>query len=160
MTFCRVKGEKRFSGYNSGMPGGFSTLIPIRYGDLDSQGHVNNSRNLTFVEHARAEYLIHLGLWDGRDFKDLGVIVADVHVAFRAQILLGQTVRVWAWVSRLGNKSIRFEYRLEDAETGQLLSEAETVMVTYNYHTDQTIRIPDAWREKIAAFEGIPLVSE
>ena len=74
----------------------------------------------------------------------------------------GQTVRVWTWVSRLGNKSIRFEYRLEDAETGQLFSEADTVMVTYDYHADQSIRIPEAWREKIAAFEGIPhdIVSE
>jgi len=142
------------------MPTDFSTLIPIRYGDVDAQGHVNNARNLTFIEHARMEYLLHLGLWDGHDFKDLGLIVADVHIAFRAQILFGQTVRVRTWISRLGNKSIRFEYRLEDADTGQLLSEAETVMVTYDYHTDRSIRVPETWREKIAAFEGIPPYSE
>ncbi len=142
--------------YNPGMPGDFSVLIPIRYGDLDAQGHVNNARSVTFIEHARILYLRDVGLWDGRDFKNLGLIVADVHVAYLAQILYGQTVRVRARVTHLGNKSMKFEYLLEDAETGLLFSRAETVMVAFDYHADRSIPIPDSWREKIAAFEGIP----
>jgi acyl-CoA thioester hydrolase len=134
-----------------------SILIPIRYGDLDPQGHVNNARLLTFIEMARMTYVRRLGLWDGEDFTALGLIVADAHVAYRAQICLWQTVRVAAWVSRLGNKSLRFEYRLEDAASGDLLATAETVMVAYDYHLHQSVPLWEAWREKIAAYEGIPL---
>jgi acyl-CoA thioester hydrolase len=131
-------------------------LIPIRYGDLDAQGHVNNARYLTFVEHARLVYLQEMGLWNGIDFDDLGLIVADAHVAYRTPILLGQTVRACVWVSRMGHKSLDFQYRLEDANSGQLFAEAETVMVAYDYRGLRSKPIPEDWRMKIAAFEGIP----
>lgn len=132
-------------------------LIPIRYGDLDAQGHVNNARFLTFVEHARITYLKDLGLWDGVDFLNLGLIVADVHIAYRAPIEFGSIVRVVGGVVSMGNKSMKFAHHLEDEHTGQLYAEADLVMVAYDYHTKQSIVIPDAWREKIAAYEGIPL---
>jgi acyl-CoA thioester hydrolase len=134
-----------------------SILIPVRYGDLDPQGHVNNARMLSFTEQARMAYIYRLGLWDGQDFESLGLIVADLHVAYRAQICLWQTVRVHTWVSRMGIKSLRFESRLEDADTAELLATAETVMVTYDYHLHRSVPIWDHWREKIAAYEGIPL---
>lgn len=132
-------------------------FIPIRYGDLDAQGHVNNARFLTFVENARIFYLKDLGLWDGEDFLNLGLIVADAHIAYRAPILFGQTVKVESRVTHMGNKSLRFAYRLEEAQTGQLFADAETVMVAYDYHTLQSIPIPDDWRAIIAEFEEIPL---
>jgi acyl-CoA thioester hydrolase len=131
-------------------------LIPIRYGDLDAQGHVNNARTLTFVEHARITYLKDLGLWDGVDFLNLGLIVADAHIAYRAPIEFGAVVRATGGVVSMGNKSMRFTHKLEDDQTGQLYAEADMVMVAYDYHTKQSILIPDDWREKIAAFEGIP----
>jgi acyl-CoA thioester hydrolase len=143
-------------GYNQHVTNKDSILIPIRYGDLDPQGHVNNSRVLTFIEQARLEYIHRLGLWDGQDFTAFGLIVADVHVAYRVPILLWQTVRVYAWVSRLGGKSVRTEYRLEDSETGELFATAEAVMVAYDYRQHRSIPIQDEWRARIAAYEGIP----
>jgi len=143
------------SGYNEPVTNSDFILIPVRYGDLDPQGHVNNARLLTFIEQARMAYIKRLELWDGEDFEALGLIVADVHVAYRAQICLWQTARVRTWVSRMGNKSLRFEHRLEDADSGDLLATAEVVMVTYDYHLRKSVPIWDAWREKIAAYEGI-----
>jgi acyl-CoA thioester hydrolase len=84
---------------------------------------------------------------------ELGVIVADAHMAFLAPIQLGQTVRVWTRVARLGTKSMRFEYELTDVETGTIFGKGDTVMVTYDYPTSQSIPIPADWREKISAFE-------
>ena len=130
--------------------------IEVRYGDLDPQGHVNNARYLTYMEQARVGYLRQVGLWDGRSFLDIGIIIAEARVTFKRPIHLGQSVRVGVRVPRLGNKSFPMTYRLEDAETGDLLAEGETVQVCYDYRTGRTMPIPEAWREKIAAFEGIP----
>ena len=132
-------------------------LIPIRYGDLDPQGHVNNARVLTFSEQARMIYLQRLKLWDGADFSNLGIIVADTHVTYHAQICIWQTVRVTAHVTRLGNKSLRFEHHVEDAETRERLASVVTVVVAYDYHQQCSVTIWDEWRQKIAAYEGIPL---
>ena len=75
---------------------GYSFFIPIkvRYSDLDAQWHVNHTRFLTYIEQARLEYLQHLGLFDGKSFLDLRVIIADVHVLYIEPLVLGQIVRV------------------------------------------------------------------
>ena len=133
----------------------FYETIQVRYNDIDAQGHVNNARYLTYIEHARFSYLTRLGLWDGRSFIDLGWIVADVHISFQAPILLGQVARVGVRATRLGNKSLVIAYQIEDEKTGQVMAQAETVMVSFDYHTHCSIPIAPEWRRKIAEFEGI-----
>jgi acyl-CoA thioester hydrolase len=132
----------------------FYQPISVRYGDLDPQWHVNNSRFLTYMEQARFAYLVHVGLWDGADFLNLGLIVADAHVAFAAPIFLLQKVRVGARVGRIGNKSLVFEHVIEEEDTGKVLGSGEMVMVAYDYHTHHSIPVSAEWRAKINLFEG------
>lgn len=132
----------------------FYQPIQVRYGDLDPQWHVNNTRTAVFIEQARFSYLMELGLFDGKSFFDLGLIVADMHIVYQAPILLGQSVRVGVRVAHIGNKSLKFEYQVEDAESGKVLTTAETVMVAYDYHAHQSIPVSSEWRAKISAFEG------
>ncbi len=69
--------------------------IQIRYSDLDPQWHVNNARFLSFIESARLAYIQHLNLWDGKSFRDLGLIVADAHLVYLKPIELGQNIQGW-----------------------------------------------------------------
>ena len=133
----------------------FYIPIEVRYSDLDPQWHVNNTRYLVYIEQARLEYLRNLGLFEGQNFLDLRMIIADVHVAFLAPIELGQKVRVGTRAAKIGNKSITFEYRIEDSENGKLLATGEVVGVTYDYRSHTTIPVPPDWREKINIFENI-----
>jgi len=129
--------------------------IEVRYGDLDPQGHVNNARFFTYLEQARIAYVIQLGLWDGRSFFDVGFILADAHLTFLAPVMFGQLVQVGVRVTRLGNKSLSMEYRIEEAVTRQVFATGSTVLVTYDYHDGRTIPIPAYWRQTITAFEGL-----
>ncbi len=129
--------------------------IQVRYGDLDPQWHVNNARFNTYIEQGRFEYLLHLGLFDGVDFNSLGLIVADVHIAYLAPIEINHSVRVGVRTSRIGNKSLVFEYIVQDAVSGELFAKAETVMVAYDYKTHQSIPVSPEWRSAIGAFEGV-----
>ncbi|NOY99147.1 MAG: acyl-CoA thioesterase, partial [Chloroflexi bacterium] len=130
--------------------------IVVRYGDLDPQGHLNNARYLTYFEQARIHYLTHLGLFSKeQSFLDIGIILADAHILFKAPVLFRQDVRVGVRVTRLGNKSMDMAYRMIDAATDAELAAGSTVLVTYDYRTEKTIPIPDDWRQKIARFEGL-----
>jgi acyl-CoA thioester hydrolase len=128
--------------------------IEVRYGDLDPQGHVNNAHYLTYLEQARVEYIRSLGLWDGKSFPEIGFILADVQVTFRQPIYFSQEVRVGVRVSHVGNKSMKMEYRLEDARNGHLLASGSTVLVTYDYQAGCTIPVPDRWRKAITFYEA------
>lgn len=146
----------RLSDYNLKMDNfHFQLPVQIRYGDLDPQWHVNNAHTLTIIEHARFSYLMELGLFDGKSFFDLGLIVADVHISYQAPLELGQEVLTQVRVSRIGTKSLTFEYQIVDKTSGEVLTRAETVMVAYDYYTHQSVPVSKTWREKISKYEGV-----
>ena len=123
--------------------------------DIDAQRHVNNVAFFAYIESARARYLQHLGLWDGKDFLKIGVIVAEAACTYKAAIGYGQPVRVGVRTMRLGTKSLELRYTIEDAGTGNEMATGRTIQVAYDYHASQTIPVPETWRRAIAAFEGL-----
>ncbi|HSO13657.1 MAG TPA: thioesterase family protein [Anaerolineales bacterium] len=134
----------------------FHHPIEVRYGDLDPQGHVNNTKHLTYFEQARIAYMIELGLFaKDQSFMEIGVILADVHITYLEPVYFGQNVKVGVHISKLGNKSMTWEQNIVDADTGKVLARGEVIMVTYDYKEEKTINIPHEWREKIKQFEGL-----
>lgn len=134
--------------------------VEVRYGDLDPQGHVNNAKHLTYFEQARIQYLIELGLFTrDKSFMEIGVILADVHIKYFEPIYFGQNIKVGVHATRFGNKSMTWEQNIVDAGTGKELARGEVVIVTYDYKEERTISIPQEWRERIIAFEGLTLES-
>jgi acyl-CoA thioester hydrolase len=130
----------------------FSFPIPVRYGDLDAQGHLNHARYLTFMEEARFRYIQALGLWtDTHDFNAVGQIVAEASCSYKRPVFLGQTVDVAVRTARLGNKSLEMEYRL--TVDGAEVALGRTVQVAYDYALGCSMPIPANWRACIEAFE-------
>ena len=130
----------------------FSVSIPVRYSDLDAQGHMNNARYFTFMEEARLKYALALKLWDPEHgFDAVGQIVAEATCVYKAPVMLGQAVTVWVRTASLGHKSMVIEYRLtvDEAE----VATGRTVQVAYDYAAHRSIPIPAAWRTAIEAFE-------
>jgi acyl-CoA thioester hydrolase len=133
----------------------FYQPIQVRYNDIDAQGHVNNAKYVTYIEYARFGYITELGLWDGKSFMDLGLIVADCHISYLAPIKLNQRIRIGTRVSRIGNKSLVFSSQIEEKDAAKVMAIAETVMVSYDYHSEKTTPVSDDWRKKISQYEGV-----
>jgi acyl-CoA thioester hydrolase len=133
----------------------FYHLIEVRYGDLDPQGHVNNAKFLTYMEQGRVFYLKQLKLWEGGSFQNLGVILADVQITFKKAVQFGDPLRVGVRISRLGNKSMTSEYRLEDGRDASIFATGSSVLVAYDYHSNRSVAIPDEWRMAIRQYEGM-----
>ena len=107
---------------------------PVRFGDLDALGHVNNAVFLTYIESARVAFLLDAGAVTS--LEDMSIIVARIEIDFRAPI-------------RFGDKSFDLEYVLR--VEGQVVAEAKSVLVGYDYAKRESVAIPDEWREKLAA---------
>ena len=133
----------------------FYQPIQVRYGDIDPQRHVNNSRFFTYMEQGRVSYFQHLGLWDGTDFDNLGMILLETTITFNEPILYGQSIRVGVRTERLGNKSLNVFAAIEDAESGRRLATGKSVLVAYDYSKTQSIPIPEDVRRLIEEFEGL-----
>jgi acyl-CoA thioester hydrolase len=134
----------------------FNLRIPVevRYGDIDAQGHLNNAKFITFMEHARFRYMEHVGLWHRSEgFESLGQIVASVSCDYKRPVTLGQVVEVGVRTARLGNKSMEMEFQM--TVDGVEVALGHSVQVTYDYQAEHSIPIPTRWRELIGRFDGI-----
>ena len=129
--------------------------VDIRYEDIDAQRHVNNVRYFSYMEQARVCYLQHLGLWQGHDFDDIGVILAEQRCRYFTPITYDQKIRVGVRIARLGKKSMDTEYLMCEQEGQHVLALGEAILVAYSYNQASSITIPDTWRTTISMFEGI-----
>ena len=132
----------------------FHYPIAVRYGDLDPQWHVNNSRFLTFSEQARFAYLVELGLFDGKSFWDLPLIVGDIHCRYFVPIDPGVTVVVSSGVIEIGNKSLKMGSLITSEDGSVLHAEIETIMVAYDYRTKKAVPVSDDLRAVFEKYEG------
>lgn len=128
--------------------------IDVRYGDIDPQRHVNNARYFTFMEQARIQYLMMLGLWSGDDFDNIGIILAEQSCTYLAAITLQHKVEVGVHIGHMGSKSIEMIYSLRDIKSQKELATGRSILVAYDYGTEQSIPIPKQWRDVIARFES------
>jgi len=123
----------------------------VRFRDLDAMGHVNNAVYLTYLEQARLTFLQSLGLVRGLAMPQM--ILARVEIDFRDQVGPGDDVEIGVRPARVGTKSFELEHRFEAA--GRHVADARSVLVSYDYERQESIRVPDEWRRALAP-EGVP----
>jgi len=132
----------------------FHYPITVSYGDIDAQWHVNNKMFVTYIESARFRYLLEVGLFDGSSFLNLPFIVADVHVRYLIPIEFSDPVMVSTGITRIGNKSLVMEFVISTPDQGRVFATAETVLVTYDYHTKTSVPVNAEIRRLISEYEG------
>jgi acyl-CoA thioester hydrolase len=132
---------------------GHSYFVPIqiRFKDIDRLGHVNNANHHVFIETARVQFFTET-FGRENDFNKHGVILAHTEIDYFKPIFLHDEVFVSLKVTRLGNKSFDLEhYIVKRDKEGALhqLAHVRGVLVCIDYTINQTIRIPDHWRNRM-----------
>jgi acyl-CoA thioester hydrolase len=119
----------------------------VRFRDVDAMGHINNAVFASYVEQARLEYLQSLGVLDRAVYDDSAqsMILARIELDFRAQGEPEGEIEVGVRPARVGTKSFELEYRIE--QDGRLVAEASTVLVAYDYSRNESVVVPDSWRD-------------
>jgi acyl-CoA thioester hydrolase len=129
------------------MPSDFVHVERVRFRDLDPMGHVNNAVFLTYLEQARVAFISEMGAATG--LEEMNMIIARVEIDFRAPVRLGQEVEISVRASRFGTKSFDLDYELR--VDGELVAEAKSIQVAYDYDRREAVPVPAHWREKLSA---------
>ena len=101
-------------------------IVKLRYGDTDSQGHINNAVFTTLLETGRVEVLLDA---DGGLLLPAGsaFVIVNLSMAFRGEIHWPGRVDIGTRVKAIGRSSVTFEQAL--FQEGRLVATAETVIV-------------------------------
>jgi len=139
--------------------------LPIRYGDLDPYGHVNNAVHLMFFEEIRLSYWRALagrigfeGLEAG-DIPGARYVIAETTVRYKAPILLDDTLHGAAAIRTVGNRSYAMDFELrkgDSFENGTLVCESSAAHVFFDPVSAEVQPRPDWFLTAVAELEGRP----
>jgi acyl-CoA thioester hydrolase len=106
----------------------FSHDVALRWRDMDSYQHVNNSEYLTLCEECRIQWFNSLpGEWRSASAEP---VVARIELDYKKPASYPRTIRVSLTLERLGNASLTLAHKLVAADQPELVfAEGRTVLV-------------------------------
>jgi 4-hydroxybenzoyl-CoA thioesterase len=132
----------------------YKTRLTVRFGDVDKAGIVYFPRIFHYMHIAQEEFFAeYVGVPYHQLIEQEGIGFPTVSDAtdFVGVIRYGDVLEITVFISRLGDSSATFEFRLHRQATGELLARAAQVKVAVHMATWQKIPIPDRLRESFAA---------
>jgi acyl-CoA thioester hydrolase len=125
-------------------------VIPIRWGDMDVMGHVNNTVFFRYMEQARISWFEALGhrSLPGGD----GPVVINASCTFLKQLEYPGTVEVRLYAGKPGRSSFETWYEmLPSYEPDTVYAEAQAKVVWVDFAAGKSMPLPDRFR---AVVEG------
>jgi acyl-CoA thioester hydrolase len=121
----------------------FTTVLRVRYHEMDALGHVNNAVYQHYLEQAAVEHSEHLGLSVQRCQELGGVFVMrKIEIEYLRPAVAGDTLEVLTWLQTMrGPRGIR-RYEIRKQGDGQLLVTAEALWVWVDTHAMRPRAIP------------------
>jgi acyl-CoA thioester hydrolase len=104
---------------------------PLRWGDMDAFGHVNNVVYLRYLEQARVDWMFITAKEAGVEQFSLGTVVARHEIDYKAPLVYrAEPVRIETWVTEIRAASFTVAYEVRDDKA--LYALASTVLVPYD----------------------------
>lgn len=123
--------------------------MPVRWGDHDSYGHVNNVVYYSYCESAITAFLVEQGTLDIADSPVIGLIVNSGCTYF-SSIGFPDQVTVAMKISHLGNSSARYELALFRNDESEASAVAHIVYVYVDRASNTSVPIPNTIRAVLA----------
>jgi acyl-CoA thioester hydrolase len=117
--------------------------IPIRWGDMDAMGHVNNTVYFRYMEQTRISWFDAL-VPAAEAWKDTGIVIANASCNFKRALGYPGTVEVRLAIDPPGGSSVGTFYELRMGDT--LYADGAAVVVFIDMKSQKPIRIPEGIR--------------
>jgi acyl-CoA thioester hydrolase len=120
----------------------FEMTIPIRWGDMDAMGHVNNTIYFRFFETVRLAWLHKVG--GALDVNGEGVLIANAFCNFIKQLEYPGDVIARHYVTKPGRSSFDTFVTLERSDTpGEIYATGGATAVWVNFKEQKSRPMPD-----------------
>jgi len=127
-----------------------SVEFRVRYAETDRMGVVYHSHYLVWCEIGRTDHIRASGM-PYREMEERGIMlaVAEVEIRYKAPARYDDMVRVDTVISNVSSRTVTFEYVISNADTGQALATARTVLVSLN-RDHRVVALPRDIRDLLA----------
>lgn len=127
----------------------YSCKLPVRWGDMDAYGHVNNALYMRYLEEARVQLIEKMNVV--MDPNGLAPVVVSVGCTFFKPVVYPDTVRIDCYVKDPGRSSFMTIYEVySENSPEEPVSEGYAKVVWIDHRTEKSVPLPDAVREFIS----------
>ena len=126
----------------------YEMVMPIRWGDMDAMGHVNNTLYFRYFETARIDWMNEIGGTPNPSGN--GPVIVNAFCTFIKQLEYPGDIRLRHYVANPGRTS--FDTYLTIERTGQpgiTYAEGGATMVWVNIKQQKSVPLPDWLRALI-----------
>jgi len=123
------------------------TKMPIRWGDMDAYGHVNNTVYFRYMEQARVEWIEDMGVLVRPG--GTGPVIINASCTFLKPMNYPGMVEVRTYVGHPGRSSV--QSHVEMLIDGELYAEGAAKIVWMDTQTGKSAAIPDNVRAVLEA---------
>lgn len=130
---------------------GYKVVIEqhVRWGDMDSFGHVNNTVFFRYMESARMKYFVDTGFMDMMKTTGIGPILASTSCRFKGPLTYPDTVSVGTKVIKIEEFGFTMKFSVVSQKSNRGVAEGEAVMISYDYNKNKKVPLPSELLEKI-----------
>ena len=121
----------------------------VRYSETDQMGVVYHTNYLVWCEIGRTDFIRASGLTYA-ELERRGVLlaVAEATIRYHAAARYDDVVRVDTTLTAVRSRAVTFDYLITNADTGERLSSARTVLVSLDRRGRPTT-LPDDFRQQL-----------
>lgn len=125
------------------------TTMPIRWGDMDAYGHVNNTVYFRYMEQARVEWIeeMQVPVRLGGD----GPVIINASCTFLIPMNYPGTVEVRTYVGAIGRSSCETIVDMRIVGDERIFAEGAAKVVWMNTQTGKSVPLPDHVRAVLEA---------
>ena len=123
--------------------------MPVQWGEMDSLGHVNNSRYFTWFETARIALFEEIGLTNRGTNLTRGPILAHIECTFRQSVHFPSVVTCASGVRSIGNTSFVLGHAVLLGD--KVMAEGDGVIVLVDYTTGAKVPVSGEMRALLEA---------
>jgi acyl-CoA thioester hydrolase len=124
-------------------------VVPIRWGDMDAMGHVNNTIYFRYMEIVRLEWLFKVG--GAPDPNGIGPVIINAFCNFIRQLEFPGDILAKHYVANPGRSSFDTFITLERVDApGRFCAEGGATTVWTDFKAQKSVPLPDWVRELVS----------
>ncbi|NVM43411.1 MAG: acyl-CoA thioesterase [Candidatus Lokiarchaeota archaeon] len=123
--------------------------MPVRWGDMDARGHVNNTLYLRYFESSRIALFRTLNLYEEPTEVRIGPILSFQSCSYKAPLTYPDTIYVGAKIEAIEGSKIIIKHSIVSKKRNRIVAEGEAHIIWYDYDNKKRANISDPLKQKL-----------
>lgn len=123
--------------------------MPVRWGDMDARGHVNNTIYYRYFESTRIALFQYFDIYEEPTEVRVGPILSFQSCYYKAPLVYPDTVLVGAKIIGIEGSKIIIKHLLFSKNLNRIAAEGEAHIIWYNYEEKKKVIISDELKSKL-----------